>query len=64
MRAFQGWVRIEHRGARRVLKDRAYPEYMELLREVGRQLGHESPDRAEMVLFANAESLIERAMVR
>ncbi len=64
VRAFQGWVRIEHRGARRLLKDRAYPDYMVLLREVGDRLGHKSPDRAEMVLFANAESLIQRAMVR
>jgi hypothetical protein len=35
---------------------------MALLREIGGRLGHESPDRAEMVLFANAESLIQRAM--
>lgn len=64
VRAFQGWVRAEHSGVRRVRKERAYPDYMALLREVGGRLNHNSPDRAEMVLFANAESLIQRAMGR
>lgn len=62
VRAFQGWLRAEHSGVRRVRKERAYPDYMALLREVGGRLNHSSPDRAEMVLFANVESLIQRAM--
>jgi hypothetical protein len=62
VRLFQGWVRTEHGGARRVLKERAYPDYMALLHEVGGRLGHDSPDQAEMVLFANAESLVHQAM--
>ncbi len=62
--AFQRWSR-EERGLRqhhRVRKEHVYPSYMAVLHEIGRRLGHESPDHAEMVLFANAEVLALRAM--
>jgi hypothetical protein len=62
--AFQRWSREERvrREHYRVRKEHVYPSYMAVLHEVGRRLGNESPDQAEMVLFANAEVLAMRAM--
>ena len=64
VKTFQRWGREEciQRNHHRVGKEHVYPSYMTVLHEVGRRLGNESPDHAEMVLFANAEILAMRAM--
>lgn len=64
VRAFQRWSR-EERGRRshhRLRKEYVYPAYMSILHEVSRRLRSESPDYAEMVLFASSETLAMRAM--
>jgi hypothetical protein len=55
---FQKWISRRFPKAIRVSRNRAYREYVSLVGAVARNSGLASPDEVEMILFANAETLV------
>ena len=58
VKQFQEW--LEHQDTEKVPPYRAYGDYASLLDLVAKKSGLASPEAVEMILFANAETLIDQ----
>jgi hypothetical protein len=63
IKAFQGWLKKQDlQRARKLPRSEVYPAYLDLLWEVAREAGLSSLDQIEMILFADAVTLANKAM--
>ena len=60
---FQEWINRKPSGSvTKVRRHRAYGDYVSLLSTVAKKSGLTSPEEVEMVLFANAETLVDQIL--